>query len=193
MRVVICAAERSGNHMLARSLAHATQAPYAVPYDLGQAGWPGRCCWIIAPHLPATRKLLAAAADQGAQIIGIERNPLDHALSMFTDLTAAQVVKAAASDQFRQARTVMFSVPADRRFSYDVLADPAHMKHADECVRAAQLLGLAIPLRVEAFAATQAAVGTVHARYGQTGRWREVLTDKQARAICAAIDEPMPE
>lgn len=189
-RVVIYAAPRTGSHFVARMIARSTGAVYRsldVKTDMPDSG----CCWVTTTHDVYDSRDEQRLAEVGATALGLYRNPLDHALSFLDhpDPDAPELFAGATGEAFRVARQRVCAFPPDRRVSYDLLA----MRNADEISRLSALIGWNGMMRGEPIEETRRAVPYVPMRYGQPGRWREVLPDATARAICDALGEPLPE
>lgn len=189
MRVAVFSQPRSGTRMLVRGIARSARVGFAFAVPAVPRT---ELSWVIGTHDVYTEGIAAEFIEAGATIVGVERNPLDHLLSSLghtDDLDS--IIQFGTSIGFQRMRSAMFKVPDHMRVSYDVLANPKSTKYQTEIERVKSLTGLGGPLLLESVKETMASETEPY--FGRPGHWRDVLTTEQARFICDAISEPLPE
>ena len=189
VRTVIFGSPATGNRFIARSIAKTGGVGYGMTNVRARHPFPSDRGWVLFTHDAYSATVKRQIAAHGATVLGIYRNPLDHVLSQAIYGNPLDPVLLASVAEMRQTAA---RVPASRRVSYDLLADRSAPGHESERAKLAALVDMD-EVVLEPIERTRAALGATEVKFGQPGRWRKVLTNQQARAICAALNEPMPE
>lgn len=194
LRVLVVAAPKTGNHMLAAAIrkSYGPIDRVEMGYTLDSWGWPNWRSWVVSTHDPYTAKLQRAADDRGVRIIGLDRHIAGHLLSYLGGITVDSIdFQALSTSTFAEARSLIHRVPQHLRVSYDNLADPSSPNHRAECRKVAEILGQNRLLEVPGWGDSKV-LSDPAANYkwvvGDPHRWQRIFTEEQISLLSSAVD-----
>ncbi len=187
MKILIFSSPKSGNHFLARSLSKTFQVPYIIPYDKEDyIDFLYKNNYILCVHNFYNNEIKDSLKKQNIICMGIERNILDHLVSfnLHKNNTSSEYVKISKTKNFKIYRELMFSIPYEKRFSYDLLLNNDEQEHK----RLSNYLDIPGKIKIENIKESYPHVG-LHANVGRTGNWTKYINLKDAIKICDIYNE----
>jgi len=193
-RYLFLTAERSGNHLVLRSLSKSLNIPYGIfiNYDQAMETVKDKDKYIISIH--CSRQDIKSDKLINEKIYSIYRNPLDHAISLLRfkkynlDPNSKEFIKWVNAEYFLTQRKIIQESSASYLINYDILLDKDNNKNHIDSIKKEFNLN---DFKLENISDTQLKIGFRNAPIGKSGRWREIITYSTWSKLIDIIDEPL--
>lgn len=176
---------------MGRSLAASTGSPFFFPFDfskLKNIRQDKNGIFGIHDYFDKDKEYFLNK--NNFKFIGIERNFLDHLLSycMNQVMTVDEYISISKSENFKNQRSIMFSVPEKFRVSYDNLLKSESDCFFEEITKISNILDID-KIYLDSPKHTEKIMGPAHSKIAKSEKWKKFLSYSEAKKICEENNE----